>query len=158
MRYQDQVIRATSKSVEDLFRNARAMPEDKIEWKPLDKGRSVLDQLQECAQAPIWYVSMLESRKAPEFDEDTRKKAGEERQQWKTIDECEKVCGENSERLAELIDTFPDEDLEIMITLPFGDGMVVSMADVMMFQYWNNVYHIGQLSYIQTLYGDMEMH
>ena len=158
MRYQDQVIRVTSKSVDGLFRNARAVPEDKIEWKPLDEGRSVLDQLQECAQAPSWYVSLLEARKAPEFDEEAMKKAGEERRAWKTIDECEKVCKENTERLAELIETFPDEDLEIMITLPFGEGMMFSMADVMMFHYWNNVYHIGQISYIQTLYGDKEMH
>ena len=35
--------------VATLLRNLKAMPDDKLTWKPLGQGRTVLSQLQECA-------------------------------------------------------------------------------------------------------------
>jgi len=46
MHYQDQIIKTTKYATDSLFRISRAMPEDKINWKPLDNGRTVIDQLQ----------------------------------------------------------------------------------------------------------------
>ncbi|OGF54729.1 MAG: hypothetical protein A2Z21_00970 [Candidatus Fraserbacteria bacterium RBG_16_55_9] len=158
MNFQERVIQMTSRNMEDLFRSARAVPKDKLEWKPVNNGRSALDQLQECAQAPTWFLSMLETRKPPQFDKDLMEKARAERATWKTIDECENVCRKNSERLFEVIKKFPDKDLDVKIALPFGKGMVMSMADIAMAHYWNTTYHLGQINFIQTLYGDLEMH
>jgi hypothetical protein len=36
--------------------------------------------------------------------------------------------------------------------------MTVSLADVCFLHYWNTVYHLGQVNYLQTLLGDREMH
>lgn len=126
-------------------------------WKPLDNGRSALDQLQECAQSPDWYRSILEARNSPKFDPAEMQKMMAERAQWPTIDACEKVCHERAQRLLGVIRTFPNQDLEKTISLPFAENQVFSMADVMLFLYWNLTYHLGQINYIQTLYGDFEM-
>jgi len=157
MKYQDQIIRSTRFALEDLFRTAKAVPLDKIEWTPLEEGRSVLDQLQECAQAPVWYKSILEAR-AWLFDEEKWEQALKERKEWNTIEKCEEVAKENTEKLFETIQNFPDEDLDIMVHFPFHGGILRSIADIMGFHHWNLVYHTGQINYIQTLYGDKEMH
>lgn len=158
MRYQDVVIRITESALSDFFRTARAVPEDKLEWSPLDQGRSVLDQVQEVAQAPAFFKMLLEKKAFPELKPEQMEKAMEQRKSWKTIDECEEACRKYSDSFYNLIRDYPDEDLEIMINLPWGGGMVKSIADVMLFHYWNILYHTGQVNYIQTLYGDKEMH
>jgi len=94
----------------------------------------------------------------PEKMKEVFEKIAEERRQWKTIDDCERVCKENSEKLYEVIRSVSEADFEISVHLPFGGGMDRSLADVMMFHYWNIVYHVGQINFIQTLYGDKEMH
>lgn len=158
MRYQDQIIRSTRMALDDLFRTAKAVPPDKIEWKPLEEGRSVLDQLQECAQAPEFFRTVLEERACPPFDEEKWKQSLKERKEWDTIEKCEERAKVNTEKLLETIRNFPEEDLDVMVYFPFQGGLLRSVADIMGFHYWNLVYHTGQINYIQTLYGDKEMH
>lgn len=158
MRFQDQIVTATERAVDDLFRSARSMPEDKLHWTPHESKRSAMEILQECAQAPGWFSGMLIARSMPDLSDDAFEKARAERSQWKTLDECERVCRENTAKLCEIIRSYPDEDLGIMIHIPFGGGMDRSLADVAMFHLWNLNYHLGQINYIQTLYGDYEMH
>ncbi len=158
MRYQDVVIRVTESALSDFFRTVRAVPAEKLEWSPLDEGRSVLDQAQEVAQAPAFFQMLIEKRAFPEFTPEQMEKAMKQRKSWKTIDECEEACRKHSDSFYNLVRDYPDEDLEVMINLPWGGGMVKSIADVMLFHYWNVLYHTGQVNYIQTLYGDKEMH
>src|SRR5712692_8093209 len=91
MTYQDRVIHLTKQAIEDLFRTSRAVPADKLEWSVLDQGRSVLDQLQECAQAAGWFTGILVNKEfqmpPPEQRQAFFEKIAEERRQWKTIDD-----------------------------------------------------------------------
>lgn len=158
MDYQENLIAVTKKAVDDLFRCARAVPADKLEWSPLDQGRTVLDQLQECAHAPTWFAHILIHRVAPPMTPEDFQKSREARKQWKTIDECEKVCAENGEELYAAVRAVPEADFKQTISLPFGEGFTMSLMEIMAMHHWNAVYHYGQVSYIQTLYGDKEMH
>ena len=158
MRFQDYAIQITQRAVEDLFVAARRVPADKVQWKPLDAGRSTLDIVQECAQTPLIAIPILETRQMPPFSHEILKAAQERRAQWTTLDECERICGENSLKLYEAINEFPDDDLVHTIILPFGGGLVRSMADISLLHYWNTIYHYGQINYIQTLLGDFNMH
>lgn len=58
MNCQECIITQTRASYDDLFRTARAVPRHKLEWQPLDAGRSVLSQVQECATVPAWHAAM----------------------------------------------------------------------------------------------------
>ena len=158
MRFQDFIIVTTRNACAGLTRSARAVPEDKLDWKSGPDARSALDQIQEVAQSPTWYAAILTARSSPPFDADTLSGFREARKVWDTIDKCEEVMKANNEALFEVIQTFPDEELDTRITLPFGGGMDVSMADMTMTQYWNATYHLGQVNYIQTLLGDRRMH
>lgn len=160
MRYQDRLSETTLKTMEILFRTARAVPEDKLTWKPLDRGRSVLDQLQECAQAPRFYLAILNSKALLNFDEKARRQARAERAGWDTLEACERRCQEATRQLCEAICDLTDEDLAMTFTVPGPEGQPrqVTLADFAEAHRNNMTYHIGQINYIQTLYGDFESH
>jgi hypothetical protein len=77
---------------------------------------------------------------------------------WTTIDDCERVMNENLQQLFAAVRELSDADLDIRVTLPFGGGMVRSLADMAHGQFWNANYHLGQICYIQLLLGDKDMH
>lgn len=157
MNIKDLVIRATNHSVDQLFRNARAVPADRLEWSPLDQGRSVLNQLQECAYSASWALGLMEHRKfmdSPEMWEQLRK----EQAALTTVDLCEAKCREMTAKLIQAIEAFPESEYEQTVALPFGGGMVMNMVEIMLIHQWNCDYHNAQICYIQTLYGDKEMH
>lgn len=156
MDYKEQVIKMTKNAINEILHFARSTEADKLNWKPMDLGRSALDQLQECAQSPLFFSRVLESREFFQLDPQFLEEIKAVRAGWTTIEQCEEKMNENHEALFNTIREFPDEDLENSIKLPWGQ--TATMADLMMFQYWNLVYHQGQINYIQTLYGDLEMH
>lgn len=156
MRYTDQLIRLTNEAAKGIMKAVRAMPAEKLEWKVLDAGRSPLDILQECAQSPTYVIPMLQTRACPPFNPETFSKLKDERSSW-DVDKCEQVMTENLEKLFSEIRSFPQEELSFEIDLPFVEGLRQSMADIMGYPYWNLAYHLGQVSFIQTLYGDMDM-
>ena len=41
MKYQDYIVPSIQHAFDEAFRYAKAVPADKLEWKPLDTGRSV---------------------------------------------------------------------------------------------------------------------
>jgi hypothetical protein len=129
------------------------MPADKIEWSPLDQGRTALDQLQECAMAPDLYLGYLDprhKRKANSYAE-----AAELQSRWTTVDECLKALHEKTAALIAAIGALPRERLSEECTMPWGEQMTVQAIAGL--HYWNLTYHLGQINYIQTLYGDKAM-
>lgn len=156
MKFQDYIADAITKDVKDAFKYAREMPADKIAWKPLDQGRSALDQLQELAQAPTYVVGMLKGQKE-EPSPDHFQKMMEERKAWDTVDKCQSIADKNYADLDAAIRSFPDEKLKDTVWLPYDGGRDFTMAEIMEYPRWNANYHQGQIAYIQTLYGDKEM-
>jgi len=147
------LINSTLWAAEALVNTVRRMPADKVEWSPLDQGRTALNQLQECAIAPDLYLGYLDPtyvRQANSYAE-----AADLQSQWKTVDQCVTVLNENTAKLVEAIRNLPVDRLSEMHTMPWGEQM--SVAGIAGLHYWNLTYHLGQINYIQTLYGDKAM-
>lgn len=89
MRLQDQVIEDTKKAAAEVFRYAKAVPADKVEWKPLDQGRSVLDLARELAKTPDWAVDVISGDEMPDWGEEMAAAQKQEMESWKTVEECE---------------------------------------------------------------------
>lgn len=151
MTLKDYMILETEKSLQSLFAAARKVPSDKIDWKPLDNGRSTLDQLQECAYCPLWVPGLLEKRA---FDPSEFAAYEETRKGWTTIDECEAAAQANMEQFKAAVHSLPEADYGVEVNLPWGN---YTLAEVMGFPIWNLHYHTGQINYVQTLYGDFSM-
>lgn len=157
MRFQDQIICATKEAAKEAFRYARAVPADKVEWKPLDAGRSVLDICQELTMTPKWAMDTINGVEH-EWNEEAIAAAHAEQQQWKTIDECEAECFRRLEVLFDLYRSISDERLKETRWLPYDGGRDFTVEEMMDYPGWNFNYHLGQICYIQILYGDKEMH
>jgi hypothetical protein len=155
-------IYTTTNACNEFVRHIRAMPADKLEWRPNDDCRTALDMFQEVAQSPTWGVMVLKARDFPSGDGDDMKQrmiqAMEQRRVWDTVEKCEEAMNANLEALFATIREFPEEELMKKIHLPFGGGMERTLADMCLVQYWNATYHLGQVCYIQRMYGDTQMH
>ena len=145
------IIRETDRAFSNFMEAARKVPADKVDWKPLDNGRSVLDQAQECALCPLWVPGILDARG---FDPAGMGAMEEAKKGLTSLDACEAAGKANLETMNAAINAFPDSDMDVEIDLPWGH---YTLRDVMTFPSWNLTYHFGQVAYIQTLYGDHEM-
>lgn len=157
MRYQDQMVTMTENALKALLVAVKAMPADKLEWKVEGSARSALDQLQEVAQSLLYSIPMLNQRKA-EWDMEKFQSLVAERKQWETVEQCEAKMWANFGTYKAVALAFPDSDLSETIWLPFGKGFESTLAEILAYPYWNAVYHLGAINFIQTAYGDFEMH
>jgi hypothetical protein len=151
------IIDETARIMDAFFRTLRAMPPDRLEWKPMGEGRSALSQARECAQSPSWGIELLTARKVPEFSQERRAALRAESAGW-TLEDCERVCRERTELLFDAIRAFPEEEMGRTVPMPFACGRVLTFGEALGLHLWNLSYHHGQVSYIQTLYGDRELH
>ncbi len=158
MKYQTHMIDVTQKAADEAFRYAVSVPVDKADWKPLDVGRSVLDQTREMAQCPIWALEIISSNEPPKFDGEEMAAQQAEMSTWATVEDCQAKCNENLAKLAEYFATLPDEKLTETKWLPFDGGRDFTVMEMMDYPRWNFNYHLGQIAYIQTLFGDKDMH
>jgi hypothetical protein len=155
MRVQDYVANLTEAATGGLFRNAYAIPTDKLLWCPSDSTRSALDQLQECAQTSMVFAKMLNGEEV-DFSPRNFIQARKLREEWTTVEECERISQFNLSQLLEAISGFPTERLEESTMAPWG--VEVTYSELLVAQYWNVVWHTGQIAYIQRLLGDKDMH
>jgi hypothetical protein len=158
MRLQDTIIENTQMAANEAFRYAAGVPEDKLTWKPLDAGRSVLEQLQELAKCPDWAYTLVSGAEMGEMNEESMAAYKAEIAAWTTVDICKAECQKRLDKLFELYKDLPDERLKETKWLPYSGGKDFTMPEMMGYPHWNFTYHAGQIAYIQTLYGDNNMY
>ncbi|RYG43097.1 hypothetical protein EON79_17645 [bacterium] len=109
------------------------------------------------AVTPDWARFVL-SGEMPDAEGDDAEKQRAEMEALKTVEDCEAVCLEKLPALFEAILAIPDEKFKETRWLPFQGGRDFTFEEMMDYPRWNFNYHLGQIGYIQTLYGDMEDH
>lgn len=157
MTIQEYMIDTTRRSAQSLWKYAKAVPADKIEWSPGEGARTVLDLARECAMCPDWCIDVI-TGSGPEWSEEVGAAIKAEQEQWKTVEDCEAECNRRLEKLYEYFRTIPDEKLTETKFLPYDGGRDFTVAEMMEYPHWNFDYHLGQIAYIQTLYGDKNMY
>lgn len=157
MRLPDIMIERIERAREDAFRTARAVPTERLEWQPLGIGQSVLRMCRELGKTPDWAYWVLTDAQ-PEHPEDAAEQQRREMEGWTSVEACEQACREKLVRLYDLYRSFTDEDLLRTKWLPFNGGRDHTIAELLDYPRWNLTYHEGQIAYIQTLYGDREIH
>ncbi len=153
MTLQEHLVRTTQRSLDDLVRSAQAVPAEHQSWEPGGSARSVLSQMQEVAASGAWFLPLVREGRAPGIEE--HKSSA---QAYVSVEECVHAARASIGELCHEIASYPDEKLDLEVTLPFGGGMTLTMADVLGLAHWNLVYHLGQINQIQLLLGDAEMH
>lgn len=145
-------ITMNNQAVDMLFGSVRKMPAEKQTWRPLDEGRSAIEQCRECASVTDMFQAHIDPSHTPRWS--TYEDMTSETSTW-DLDKCESECKANTAKLNDAIAKMSPEQMEEIHTMPWGSEH--SGGEIAGFHYWNLVYHIGQINYIQTLYGDREM-
>ena len=146
------------RSAHDGFaRTVSAVPDDKMNWKPLDNGRTVLDLLGEAAQTAGRTAEMAETRgeTKPSYEMFAQLKA--ERENW-TREDAMRALEKNTQKLYAAIGQLSGEELEQMVTAEIGGGMTLPLSAWMMMAYRTFISRFAQINYIQSLYGDLDHH
>lgn len=140
-----------------LIRTAQAVPDDKMNWKPLDNGRTVLDLLGDAAQTPKMVTQMLASNGEFKPSREVFQQMAQERAGW-TREQTMEHLHANTDAVIEAIRQVPDEMIEQPLHLPMGGGMTMPLGAWMLMVYRTFTSRMAQINYIQTLYGDFESH
>jgi hypothetical protein len=148
-------VQMNRSAIDNLVINFDAMPADRQDWQPLDLGRSALSQVQECAIINPFFAAILNTQAVPAMENEAYAAA---KAALATPEAARAALAASADTLQAAIEAFPEEKLGETVTLPWGEGMVMTFGQIMLAPYWNMTYHQGQISYIQTLYGDKEMH
>lgn len=153
MTYKEAIVHMTREAMDDLLRFARAVSDDRLTWRPAEHARSVLEILQECVAVPLMLRQLLLERPQQPIDVSGYFNSAS---QLKTVAECEQALRANTEQFLSAVQETPESDLHATLMFPWGAP--ASVARVMGGHYWNLTYHLGQIAYIQLLYGDTKMY
>ena len=93
-----------------------------------------------------------------EWNDETREANRKEQAQWTTVDQCESEYIRRFELVDRFFRSMTDDDLKKTKWLPYNGGRDHTYLEMMDYPRWNCTYHLGQIAYIQTLYGDKEMY
>jgi hypothetical protein len=152
MTVQEYIVQCGKEAAEEFFRYASAVPPDKLDWHPESGGRSVLSMCREITQTPTWTLQAF-GETVENLEELKRVAEG-----LATPKECETEFFRRFEGVKSLFLGFKDEDLAKTKWLPYNGGRDHTYLEMMDYPRWNCTYHTGQISYIQLMYGDKEMH
>jgi hypothetical protein len=161
LRFQDHIATATENAANEVFRYARAVPDDKLDWVPVEGGRSVLDICRELAMTPTWAIDTI-SGGGQEYHEGDPEvmmaKLKEMQAAWTTVEHCETECRRRLSELTELFRSTQDEKLSETRWLPYEGGRDFTMVEMFDYARWNFNYHLGQIAFVQLCYGDRQMY
>ena len=141
----------------NILATFNAVPEDKLNWKPLDNGRTALDLFGEAAQTASFVCKLVESRGESKPTREMFGQMREERAAWSREDALA-ALETNHAALIAAIEGCSDEGLAQPVTLMMGGGMTLPLAGWAMIAYRSYISRFAQINYIQTLYGDFEGH
>lgn len=137
-----------------------AVPDDKLDWKPLDLGRSALELARDAAETPAVTVKVLQlspDQPAPPMDELAAQV--EPSASWSRAEVIEHIETHHA-ALVQVIESLSDEELSRPLSIPMNPHFSLSMplARWALLPYRSYISRFGQINYIQTLYGDTESH
>jgi hypothetical protein len=138
-----------------LVAAVEAMPADKQTWRPLDEGRDALDQLVELTSLNFVAAEALRTKSNPVFSDAAEAKMKAE---LDTVPKALAGLQSSCDAVVSALESLSDDELEKTVTLPFRGGIVRPLSWLAFLPIRHMSYHYGQINYIQTLYGDKDMH
>lgn len=134
-------------SAHSVEKAARALG-DRAGWSPMDKGRTAIDQLAECALITGMVADIVASGSVPTPDWEAYGKA---KASLDTVEAAVAVLHANTDKLRLAYEALAESEGAKTVTMPWGEEYtLLELPSVIL---WNNTYHEGQINYIDTLAG-----
>ena len=144
MNFQDLESRRLRTQADFYVKTAKAIPEDKTDWKPADTAMSALEMTRHCIDTNTQLCQAL-GGEAPDHDPHAANSLAE------VIDLFKQSC----QHMSDVIASVPDEKLNEEVPA-FGGSM--PLTSIMSVPSTHIGYHWGQLAYLQRVWGDTEDH
>ena len=157
MTVQEYIVHSAREAAKLAFRYAEATPPDRLSWSPVDGGRSVLSMCRELALTPTWTL-MAFGQGDQQWSAELAAAQRREMEQWTTVAQCAEQFERRFAEVERFFLSLTDEDLKRTRWLPHNGGRDHTYLEMMDYPRWNCTYHLGQIAYIQTLYGDRDEH
>ncbi|RYG30577.1 hypothetical protein EON81_24670 [bacterium] len=154
MTYQQAILPLIEDAYKNLFGNADALA-GKLDYKASETTRTPLELVVECVQSPKMFIEVFRAGRMPEDVNAEYEKSIEDAKRLTDVAACRAEYESYKADLFEAITSFPEARLAEDIETPWG---TFPWRDLIAYLYWNPMWHAGQLSYIQTIHGDTEMH
>ena len=153
----DLILNLLQNGEQSLIRTFNAVPDDKLNWAPLDTGRTALDAFSEAAQTCQMVTKLVETKGETKPSPQMFAQMKAERASW-TKDDAVAAMNTGSAALYTAIGYLSEEELAMPVTMPMGGGMTMPLGAWIMMAYRAFIARFAQINYIQTLYGDSESH
>ncbi len=152
------ILSLTKQGIRILTNTFSHVPDDKINWKPLDNGRAALDLFSGAAQACGTIARFITSDGEEKPSREAFQRDREESAGW-TREIALAAMETNSAALVAAIESLSEEQLATPVTLQFGGSDTTNpLGEWIMIAYRACLARYAQINYIQTLYGDFEAH
>jgi hypothetical protein len=143
---------------DQLTRALANTPDDKVNWAPSPTARTPVQIVVHCAQALRNINEFLDGQPFPVTDTAAADKFFREQEQpFTTREQAVSLLEKNSAEYLAWLDALTPERLNTSIQLPFGLGSA-PVAAGLAFPAAHTQGHVGQIDYIQTIYGDRAWH
>jgi hypothetical protein len=128
------------------------IPEDRQTVSPMGKARNPVDFTAECAGFNLWVARIFTGESSDTGQEERKAYLASLTTGAKALD----ALNESVLALTAAIAATPDDDLGREISMPWGAPAKLHEAASMAAGHM--MYHLGQINYIQSLYGDDQNH
>lgn len=149
---QESAAAATEKTLKVLLYLVGRTPDDRLSWQPCETARSVLEVVAECTLVTRNWAEILARGESLSSEEYFRVFSGLDALSSREAI-VDAVTAETSQ-LVSVIRAIPDEKLSDELQMFWGETALLGS-----WLHWvaiHNSYHLGQIGYIQRLYGDVE--
>ena len=140
----DLVKELTLNTAQRLCNDASYIPSEKLDWSPMDYGKSVNSILSECVSLNLMTAAAIK-RESPK---DIKTEMNFQALKDHVISTAMEVC--------KAVDTLSDDDLDGEVPMPWG--AIMPAAAAIFIPHSHMAYHDGQINYIQLLLGDTKFH
>jgi hypothetical protein len=141
-------------SKEALRSSLERVPEERLDWSPSATSRTPVQQVAHAAYA---IGSLHDQLRGNPFPITESEQADREFRDWEhhfsTKDAALDLLEANSAEYVAWLDTLAEHELDRMVVLPFGLGEA-PLGSALNFATDHTRFHIAQMNYIQTIYGD----
>ena len=133
----------TMSSAQMLCKDTTYIPSEKLAWRPMEHGKSVIAILSEIARSDYEIAAVILGGPAKKVETED-------------YEALKSLVIESAQEVCRAIDSLSDEALEGDLTMPWGGIFAASQAILLPASHMN--YHDGQINYIQLLLGDTRFH
>jgi hypothetical protein len=146
--------RATG-AMEWFLRAFSHVPEDKLSWSPSPTARNALQIAAHCAGFSGGFASVIGTGEFPADVDDFLGPIHARIASINTREEAESMLREGIAETVAALDTVQPEQIDAMVITPQGS---TPFAFYMTIPAIHLLIHTGQLDYLQTCWGDQEVH